>query len=170
MILDQDGEDSPKKQVARKSGGGRSQMQHLYDLRQLQKKEKARLAELQKKRKEEARKVLPVQTGLRSQGAPPQEVSSSDNDSSHESDIQEIAPAPVSMRLRSQGPVSTNQDEATEKNKKMAENVDSTKRNANRMDLRSGTKINTSQVTDTAPPAKKQKKAQKPGKLVVTLH
>ena len=178
VILDQDDQDadkSPKQQVAHKSGGGRSQMQRLYDLRQLQKKEKARLDELRKKKKEEASKVLPVQTGLRSQGAPPQLESSSDSDSSHESDIQDItpAPAPVSMRLRSQGPVNTNQNEATKNNKKMAEKVhtapppkkqtpsqkaDSKKRNANGMDLRSGTKINTSQVSDTAPPPNKKKK------------
>ena len=43
VILDQDDQNadkSPKKQVARKSGGGRSQMQRLYDLRELQKKRK----------------------------------------------------------------------------------------------------------------------------------
>ena len=45
VILEQDDQDadkSPKKQVARKSGGGRSQMQHLYDLRELQKKRKSK--------------------------------------------------------------------------------------------------------------------------------
>ena len=128
-------------------------MQRLYDLRELQKKEKAMLAELRKKRKEEARTVLPVRTGLRSQGAPPQLESSSDSDSSHESDIQDITPgpAPVSMRLRSQGPVRTNQDEATNNKKRKAENVetkpppkiqtpskkvDSKKTNGDRMDFK----------------------------------
>ena len=188
VILDQDDQDadqSPKKQVARKSGGGRSQMQRLYDLRELQKKEKARLAELRTKKKEEARKVIPVRTGLRSQGAPPQLESSSDSDSSHESDIQDITPgpAPVSMRLRSQDAVKTNQDEVTNKKKRKADNVqtkpppkkqkpskkaESEKTNDNGMALRSGNKKQSSQVSDTPP--NKKKTSQKSGKLVVTPH